>query len=173
MSKGLKKFIIIAIIIILVILSGIMFVKKILPKIMTNYLTSENAPEFMGDLNTQIKQNALIFNQVLKENGISNDQAVQIIKGLNYKDLEAIQSDLQFEGFNDNEKCAEIIVSHIGNDSVDKEKMKKLIIENITPAMLENGINQLSDTKPVYVKMILPSLQEIAVKSLMDAEKQP
>ena len=172
MSKGSKKFLIIAIILILIILSGIVFVNKILPKIMTSYLTGENAPEFMGEINSQIRQNAVYFNQALKDNGISNDQAVDIIKNFDYNDLKEIQTELQAEGYKDSKKCAEIIASHIDSESVDKDKITKLLEDNITPAMLEQGINQLANTKPALVKAALPTLQEIAIKTLKETEGQ-
>jgi len=161
-EKKRRKPIVIISVLILLILAGVLFYYLALPKLAVRYMKSDRAPEFVKELNSQIEANSELIRSSLAGYGVSNQEAAEIISSIEYDDLEYIQAELAKEGYNDREKCADIILSRVESKDVDKEKLRAALVENLSPDDLRAGMEQFSQLNPTAVKAALPVLKEMA-----------
>ncbi len=166
-EKKRKKPIVILTILILLILAGVLFYYLALPELAVRYMKSDRAPEFVKELNRQIEANSEGIRRSLSGYGVSSEEAAEIIRSIDYDDIEYIQVELAKEGYNDREKCADIILSRVESKDVDKEKLRAAIVENISMDDLQAGMEQFSQLNPAAVKAALPVLKEMAGQTLI------
>lgn len=166
-EKKKKKPVVIITVLILLILAGVLFYYLALPELAVRYMRSDRAPEFVKELNRQIEANSEGIRRSLSNYGVSNEEAAQIITSIEYDDIEYIQTELVKEGYNDREKCADIILSRVESEEVDKEKLRAAIVENISLDELRAGMEQFSQLNPTAVKAALPVLKEMAGQTLI------
>lgn len=166
-KKKSKKPAVIIGILIFIVVAGVLFYYLALPKLAVRYMKSDRAPEFVRELNRQIEGNSAAIQQSLSSFGVSNKEAVAIIASLEYDDIVNIQTELDKSGYKDREECADIILSRLESEDVDKKKLRAAIVENISVDELRSGMQQFSQLNPAAVKAAFPVLKELAGQSLV------
>jgi len=162
-----KKSVIALLIVILIVFLGVLFYFYVLPKLAVRYMRSDQAPEFLQEVNTKIENNSALVRKTLSSYGISNEQAVKIVKSMDFDDIKYIQTELSREGYNNKGECADIILSRIDDEEIDKEKLKAGIVENISLSELQWGMDEFANLDPGVVKAALPVLKEMFSQSLL------
>ncbi|MCF7916080.1 MAG: hypothetical protein K9L66_13010 [Spirochaetaceae bacterium] len=165
-KKRSKRPAVLIVVLILIVLAGVLFYYLALPKLAMRYMRSDRAPEFVKELNRQIEGNSVAIQQSLSSYGVSNKEAADIITSIEYDDIVYIQTELNNVGYKDKEECADIILSCIESEGVDKKKLKLAIVENLSVDQLRSGMDQLSKINPAVVKAAFPVIKKMAGQTL-------
>ena|SRR6056297_3565993 len=169
-KKRSKKPAVLIVVLIIIVLVGVLFYYLALPKLAVRYMRSDRAPEFVKELNRQIEGNSAAIQQSLSNYGVSNKDAADIITSIEYDDIVYIQTELNNAGYKDKEECADIILSRIESEGVDKKKLKVAIVENISVDELKSGMDQFSKLNPTVIKAAFPVIKEMAGQTLITKE---